>query len=497
MFNRSSGVLMHITSLPSKMGVGNFGKEAYAFVDFLKETGQSYWQLLPLGPTGYGDSPYQSLSTFAGNFLLIDLEVLAEKKFLEAGDFRNRDFGGDEARVDFEKVNKEKLALLRLAFKRSGSAYKREVDTFVEEHKAWLPDYALFMALKNAHNLKSWQEWPTPLKVREEKALEEARLKHADEIRFWQFVQYLFFKQWHELKVYANKNKVEIIGDIPIYVAEDSSDVWANPELYMLDKDNKPTCVSGCPPDAFSLKGQLWGNPIYNWELMDRQGYSWWIERIKASYDMFDVVRIDHFRGFESYWSIPASSDTAEIGAWVKGPEMKLFNAIKNALGDLKIIAEDLGFLTQEVTDFKNTTGYPGMKVLEFAFDSKEESDYLPHNYETNCFVYTGTHDNDTVLGWFNTSPEGDIKKAMDYLRLSEEEGYAWGFIRGAWSSVAKVSVAQMQDFLELDGRARMNVPSTIGGNWDWRMKPNQLTNTLKTKLYDMTKLYGRLDKHE
>jgi 4-alpha-glucanotransferase len=493
MFKRSSGILMHITSLPNKQGIGTFGREAYDYVDFLKKSGQSFWQLLPIGPTGYGDSPYQSLSTFAGNILLIDLEVLKEKKILTEDDFKHRNFGSNEEIIDFTNVNKEKIDLLRLAYKRGKEAYKREMDTFVEEHKAWLIDYTLFMALKYDNDLKSWQEWPKSLRSRDDKAMKLALESHQDEMRFWTFVQYIFFKQWHELKVYANKNGIEMIGDIPIYVAEDSSDVWANPELFLLDEDNKPVSVSGCPPDAFSATGQLWGNPIYNWELMEEQGYKWWIERIRASYELFDVVRIDHFRGFESYWSIPGGAETAVNGEWIKGPEMKLFDAIKAELGDLKVIAEDLGFLTKEVSNFKDASGYPGMKVLEFAFDSKEESDYLPHNYNTNCFVYTGTHDNDTVLGWFNNTDQADIDKSIDYLKLTKEEGYHWGYIRGAWSSVGVVAVAQMQDFLGLDENARMNIPSTIGGNWEWRMKPNQLTDELAEKIMNMTKLYGRL----
>lgn len=493
MFKRSSGILMHITSLPNTQGIGTFGKEAYEFVDFLKSSGQSYWQLLPIGPTGYGDSPYQSLSTFAGNVLLIDLEVLKEKGLLKDEDFAGRDFGLNPEIVDFTKVNKEKNELLRIAFDRAKEAYKREMDTFVEEHKQWLNDYILFMALKHDNDLESWQEWPKALRTREEKAMKKARKEHEEEMRFWTFVQYIFFKQWHELKVYANKNGIEMIGDIPIYVAEDSSDVWANPELFLLDEDNRPICVSGCPPDAFAATGQLWGNPIYNWPLLEEQGYAWWIERIRASYELFDVVRIDHFRGFESYWSIPGDAKTAVNGEWVKGPEMKLFDAIKAELGELKVIAEDLGFLTEEVANFKEASGYPGMKVLEFAFDSKEESDYLPHNYETNCFVYTGTHDNDTVLGWFNNTDKEDIEKSIDYLKLTKEEGYHWGFIRGAWSSVGIVAVAQMQDFLGLDEKARMNIPSTIGGNWEWRMKEGQLTKKLAKKIYEITKLYGRL----
>lgn len=492
MFSRSSGILMHITSLPNRLGIGTFGKESYEFVDFLKAAGQKYWQLLPIGPTGYGDSPYQSLSTFAGNILLIDLEILIKKGLLSESDFEGRDCGSDVDYVDYTKVNLHKLEILRIAFERGAEAYKREVDTFVEENKAWLPDYALFMALKHRFHLKSWQEWPLEYRAREPKSLAKAKEKYKEEIRFWEFVQYLFFKQWHELKVYANKSGVQMIGDVPIYVAEDSSDVWANPELFLLDQLNKPVCVSGCPPDAFSKTGQLWGNPIYDWDLMDQQGYKWWINRIKATYELFDVVRIDHFRGFESYWSIPAGAKTAENGEWIKGPEMKLFKAIKEALGEIKIIAEDLGFLTEDVVNFKNATGYPGMKVLEFAFDSKEESDYLPHNYDDNCFVYTGTHDNDTVMGWFNNSKKEDIERAIEYLKLTKEEGYEWGFIRGVWSSVGNVAIAQMQDFLGLDEKYRMNIPSTIGNNWRWRMRPDQLTDTLTKKIYKMTKLYGR-----
>lgn len=493
MFKRSSGILMHITSLPNAQGIGTFGKEAYEFVDFLKRSGQSYWQLLPIGPTGYGDSPYQSLSTFAGNILLIDLEALKEKGLLKEEDFDGKDFGTNEEFVDFTKVNLEKTALLRLAFQRGQAVYQSEMKAFTEAHKAWLTDYTLFMALKQDNDLRSWQEWPKPLRAREPKAIEEALASHQEEIGFWTFVQYIFFNQWQELKTYANEHGIEMIGDIPIYVAEDSSDVWANPELYLLDADNRPKYVAGCPPDAFSATGQLWGNPIYNWPLMEAQGYQWWIDRIRSTYELFDVVRIDHFRGFESYWSIPGGAETAVNGEWVKGPEMKLFKAIKEALGDLKVIAEDLGYLTQEVIDFKNASGYPGMKVLEFAFDSKEESDYLPHNYEENCFVYTGTHDNDTVMGWFNNTDQADIDKAIAYLKLTQEEGYNWGFIRGAWSSVGVVAIAQMQDFLALDDKARMNIPSTIGGNWEWRMKPNQLSTELSDKIKELTKLYGRL----
>jgi len=492
MYKRSSGILMHISSLPSKHGIGDFGPEAYRFVDFLHDSGQKFWQILPIGPTSYGDSPYQSLSTFAGNPFFIDLKALHKSGLLRKKDFKKRDFGQKATAIDYKKVQKEKLQLLRLAFAKIDPKQSKKIKAFAKANQSWLIDYTLFMALKQHFDQKSWQEWPVKLKNRQTKSIKKAYKEHADEIKFWQFVQFHFFQQWNQLKAYANKKNVEIIGDIPIYVAEDSADVWANPQLFLLDKTKQPTYVSGCPPDAFSEEGQLWGNPIYNWKLMEKQGFKWWINRIKASFELFDVVRIDHFRGFEAYWSIPGNAETAATGEWIKGPEMKLFSAIKKELGELRIIAEDLGFLTQEVVDFKNATGYPGMKILEFAFDSKEESTYLPHTYETNCFAYTGTHDNDTVLGWFKSTPKSDIKKAIDYLQLTPGEGYHWGFIRGIWSSVAVVAIAQMQDFLGLGNKSRMNTPSTIGYNWVWRMKPNQLTKKLTKRTKKITKLYGR-----
>ncbi len=493
MFNRSSGILMHISSLPSKHGIGDLGKEAYRFVDFLNKSRQRNWQILPIGPTSYGDSPYQSLSSFAGNPLFIDLKSLQKEGLLQKKDFKKRNFGNDVEKVDFTKVHHEKMELLRLAFAKISTPQLKKVMIFAEAQKNWLDDYALFMALRQNFESISWQEWPKKLRDRNEKALKKAIIEHADEIAFWKFVQYHFFKQWNRLKAYANKKGVEIIGDIPIYVAEDSADVWSNPELFLLDKKNKPTFVSGCPPDAFSEDGQLWGNPIYNWKLMEKQNFAWWINRIKASFSLFDVVRIDHFRGFESYWSIPGNSETAATGEWIQGPEMKLFNAIKKELGTLRIIAEDLGFLTQEVIDFKNKTGYPGMKILQFAFNPHESSSYLPHNFESsNSFAYTGTHDNNTVMGWFQETDKADVKNAIDYLKLSKKEGYHWGFIRGVWSSIAVVAIAQMQDFLGLDTNSRMNTPGTIGNNWTWRLTPNQLTKKLQKKIKKITKRYGR-----
>lgn len=492
MFDRSSGILLHISSLPSQHGIGDLGRAAYDFVDFLERSGQHFWQILPIGPTSYGNSPYQSLSTFAGNPLFIDLTSLRKEGLLQKKDFKKRDFGADASKVDFAKVQQEKMQLLRLAFAKLNTKQRKKILLFAQANKSWLDDYALFMALKQDNDLKSWQLWPKKIRNRAPKAIKKATIKYADEIAFWQFVQFYFFQQWNRLKAYANKKGIEIIGDIPIYVAEDSADVWANPKLFLLDKSNQPTYVAGCPPDAFSEDGQLWGNPIYDWNRLEKQDFKWWINRIQFSFQMHDVVRIDHFRGFEAYWSIPGKSDTAVNGQWIKGPEMKLFAAIKKELGDLRIIAEDLGFLTQEVIDFKNSTGYPGMKILEFAFDSQEDSDYLPHNYEKNCFVYTGTHDNDTVLGWVKNAPKKDFKKAKQYFQLTKEEGFHWGFIRGAWASVGNVAIAQMQDVLGLGTKSRMNIPSTIGDNWVWRMKPNQLTKKLQKRLKKLTKLYGR-----
>lgn len=348
------------------------------------------------------------------------------------------------------------------------------------------------MAVKYQFNLRSWQKWDEDIKLRKKHAVKYYRKKLKDEMDYWIFLQYIFFKQWMKLKKYANEKGISIVGDIPIYVAEDSADTWANSEIFLLNKDKIPIKVAGCPPDAFSTTGQLWGNPIYKWDLLEERNFDWWIDRIKRNAKLYDVIRIDHFRGFESYWEIPYGDDTAENGRWVKGPGMKLFKTIKKELGDVNIIAEDLGFLTSEVIKFRQDSGYPGMKVLQFAFDTREESDYLPHNYDKNCVVYTGTHDNDTVNGWIENARKEDVKFAIKYLKLNEEEGYNWGFIRGAWSSVGNLAIAQMQDFLGLGSEARMNIPSTIGGNWQWRVRKEDLTDELAEKIYEITKLYGR-----
>ena len=493
---RSSGIIMHISSLPGKCGIGTFGKEAYKFADFLRKSGQGYWQILPLGQTGYGDSPYQSFSAFAGNPYFIDFELLEEEGILEKKDYENLDFGENQLSIDYGKLFIEKMKVLKIAYENSKKRnYQNEIENFKAKNFFWIEEYAFYMALKQKFNLKSWKYWDDDIKLREEEAMDKYKKELRDEINYWIFVQYIFFKQWNSLKNYIHDLDITIVGDVPIYVSEDSADMWANPEIFLLDEDKNPIKVSGCPPDAFSSTGQLWGNPIYRWDYLESTGYKWWITRINESLKLYDVVRVDHFRGFESFWQVPYGEETAINGEWVKGPGIKLFNTIKETLGNINIIAEDLGFLTSEFMEFKEECGFPGMKVLQFAFDSREDNDYLPHNYDKNCIVYTGTHDNDTFRGWFEeTGGTEDIKNAIEYLKLNKEEGYNWGFIRGAWSSVAKLAIAPMQDFLNLRNEARINLPSTLGNNWQWRMKEGSLTDELAKRIYNLTKLYGRLN---
>ncbi|HSR04467.1 MAG TPA: 4-alpha-glucanotransferase [Proteiniclasticum sp.] len=492
MKKRSSGILMHISSLPGPYGIGDFGKSAYDFVDFLDRANQREWQILPLGITGYGDSPYQNFSAFAGNPYFIDLSELLEKGFIEKEELENLPLGEDPEKVDYGILYKNKMELLRRAYKRAYRIIGSDLKVFYEEEKRWLRDYALFMAIKADHKGISWLRWPVEYKDIQSEEVLEFEKSHEKEMYFHVFIQYYFFKQWKKLKNYANDKNIRIIGDIPIYVAEDSSDVWGNSQLFKVDAEFVPITVAGCPPDAFSITGQLWGNPIYNWEVMEQEGYKWWVERIRASFEIYDMVRIDHFRGFEAYWEIKNGSENAVHGQWIKGPNMKLFKKIKEELGDLDIIAEDLGFLTEEVYELIEETGYPGMKVLQFAFDPREESDYLPHTYDRNAVVYTGTHDNETIMGWMRTVKSEDIIHAGKYLKLSYEEGINWGFIRGAYSSVANLCVIPMQDFLGLGNEARMNIPSTLGNNWIWRMKENELTDKLADKIAKLTRMYGR-----
>lgn len=489
---RSSGILMHISSLPSQYGIGDFGKEAYHFVDFLVKSKQRNWQILPLGITGYGDSPYQCFSAFAGNPYFIDLNEFLDRGFLERQDLQDAYFGSNHHKVDYETLYNNKLSILKTAFNNSYDYLKEELQSFYLEEEDWLREFALFMSLKSHHNNQTWTEWGEAYKRFDSEEVRQFEVDNEDAIFFWVFIQYYFLKQWKRLKQYANDNGVSIIGDLPIYVSGDSADVWANTGLFNLDENNKPVTVAGCPPDAFSPTGQLWGNPIYDWESMENDKFNWWIKRIKFSFELYDSLRIDHFRGFESYWEIEYGAENAINGKWVKGPGMKLFNRIKEVLGDLDIIAEDLGFLTEEVYQLIKDSGYPGMKVLQFAFDVREESDYLPHNYSQNCVVYTGTHDNETTVGWFDTIPKEDFLYTVRYMKLNYDEGLHWGFIRGAWSSVANLAIAPMQDFLGLDNTARMNKPSTIGDNWTWRMDKNALTDELALKIAELTELYKR-----
>ncbi|MFI3230238.1 MAG: 4-alpha-glucanotransferase [bacterium] len=495
--SRNSGILMHISSLSGEHGIGTMGKEAYKFADFLNETGQKYWQILPIGHTTYGDSPYQAFSAFAGNPYFIDLKTLIEDGFLAESDLVGIDFGFDGSKIEYGKIFNEKYTILRLAFENAksllGDEIYVELDKFSED-SFWLEDYVLYMAIKEKMELAKWQDWDEDIKLRKKSAVSKYKKELKDNIDFWKFVQWQFYKQWTSLKSYVNSLGIEIIGDLPIYVSSDSSDAWANSKIFKLDENKNPITVAGCPPDYFSETGQFWGNPIYDWEYLDKKGYKWWISRIKENLKLYDVVRIDHFRGFEAFWEIPFGEETAVNGYWTKGPEMKLFNAIKKELGDIKIIAEDLGFLTQEVFEFRNNTGYPGMKILQFAFSPDGSSDYVPHKYDKNCIVYTGTHDNDTIRGWFeNSGSQEEIEFCEKYLMLSEQEGYNWGFIRGAWSSPANIAITTMQDLLGLDSSTRMNEPSTFGSNWCWRMQKGSITQEVKDKLLGLTKTYGRL----
>lgn len=490
---RESGVLLPVASLPSDYGIGCFSKEAYEFVDQLKAGGQKNWQILPLGPTGYGDSPYQSFSTFAGNPYFIDLETLINEELLTREECDACDFGDNGEFIDYEKIYFSRFKILRKAFERFTP--DAEFDTFAEENKAWLEDYALYMAIKNSLGGISWSQWPDALKRRVPQAIEEKKKELEEEIQFIRFQQFEFTKQWTKLKKYANDQGIRIIGDIPIYVAFDSADAWANPELFQFDEECTPTAVAGCPPDAFAATGQLWGNPLYDWEYHEKTGFAWWIRRLEYCYKLYDVVRVDHFRGFDEYYAIPYGDKTAEFGKWRKGPGLELFKAVKKAMGETPIIAEDLGYLTDSVRQLVKDTGYPGMKVLQFAFDSREESDYLPHNYEHNCVVYTGTHDNNTILGWLDEMAPEDRLLAERYLnnRCTRKEDMPWDFIRLAMASVADLAITPTQEFLCLGGEARVNRPSTLGTNWKWRLLKGQITHEVTGKMYDMTKLYGRL----
>ena len=489
---RESGILMHISSLPSPYGIGTMGKCAYEFVDFLVEAGQRYWQILPLSPTGYGDSPYQSFSTFAGNHYLIDLDTLVEEGLLQQEEVDAVSWGSDPVRVDYGCLYENRNKLLRLAYERF--APTAEFEAFVRDNADWLEDYGLFMSLKERHHGEPWQRWSLSMMMRMEAVLADCRVEMADSIRFQMFLQYLFFRQWKELRAYANEKGIRIIGDVPIYVPLDSADVWANPGLFQLDAACRPKRVAGCPPDSFSADGQLWGNPLYDWDKMKKNNYTWWTHRLGAAAKMYDVVRFDHFRGFESYWSIPAGDKTAANGCWEKGPGMDFIDAVKAALPELDFIAEDLGFVTDEVRQLVEDSGYPGMKVLQFAFDSREASDYLPHTYPVNSVVYSGTHDNLTMAQWLEEAPKEDVAFAKVYLGLNEGEGIIRGILRGCMGSVSRLCIIQMQDWLELGAFARMNFPGTLSSdNWSWRAEEGYITPELTRQIHEMTRIYGRL----
>lgn len=483
---------MPIFSLPSKYGIGTLGEESYRFVDFLKKAGQTYWQILPIGPTSYGDSPYQSFSSYAGNPYFIDPDFLIKDGLLTEEEVKGFDFGNDPKTVDYGKLYQNRLPMLRLAFSRFRPT--ADYTAFCEKNAFWLVDYALFMALKNANDGSCWTEWDMPLRLRHPDALTAAKQQFAEEIELYQFIQYTFHQQWTALKTYANDNGIRIIGDIPIYVAYDSADVWSEPGQFQLDKENVPTAVAGVPPDGFSADGQLWGNPLYRWNLMKKEGYRWWKRRIGYALTVYDVVRIDHFRAFAGYFSVSYGEQTARNGKWIKGPGISLFKALKAELGaNLPIIAEDLGHLTPDVLKLLKDSGFPGMKVLQFAFDTREESDYLPHNYTSHCVVYTGTHDNDTIMGWTVSASPEDVEMAKRYMHFDGSEGFNWAMMRLALMSVADTCILMMPDLIGLGSEGRINTPSTLGGNWGWRIDTNCINDWLAGIVYENTALYSRL----
>lgn len=490
---RKSGILLHISSLPSRFGIGRMGKAAYDFVDFLKASETAYWQILPLSPTSYGDSPYQSFSVNAGNPYFIDFVMLEEEGLLTHEDYANMLWQRTGDSVDYELLYRSNITVLRRAFARFQAKPPKAYAKFKSAQKHWLPDYALFMALKDQHDGKPWYEWESDLAMRCKKAIEQAKKELAEEIELYSFIQYIFTQQWQALKAYANRNQVEIIGDMPIYVAYDSADVWVSPELFALDENKQPVEVAGCPPDPFSPTGQLWGNPLYDWDYHKKTGYKWWISRLSYAASLYDMIRIDHFRGFESYYAIPYGSETAEKGRWRKGPNKALFLAVKKELGDLNIIAEDLGFITPGVRRMLKALKYPGMKVLQFGFDSDPANEHLPHNFQSpNCVAYTGTHDNETLRGWLESANKKTIKYAKKYLRVTKKSHIPDAMVACCWQSIADLAVAQMQDFLHEDKSCRMNTPSVLGGNWQYRTESTDFTPELAASIRKLNRTYGR-----
>ena len=495
--NRAAGILLSISSLPSNYGIGCFSKSAYDFIDWLKEAGQTYWQILPLGPTSYGDSPYQSFSTFAGNPYYISLEALIEENVLTKDECDAADFGEKQEDISYHKLYNHRYPLLRKAYECSRISENPQFLKFVRENEWWLSDYALFMAVKDRFEGKPWTEWAEDIRLRYPNAIEYYQRELYFDIEFQKYLQFKFFEQWYQLKAYANSQGIQIIGDIPIYVAMDSADAWAHPELFQLDERNVPIAVAGCPPDGFSATGQLWGNPLYRWEHHKATGYSWWLSRIWHCFNLYNVVRIDHFRGFDEYYAIPYGAESAISGHWEKGPGIDLFRCIEQNLGWHEVIAEDLGYVTDSVRELVRQSGFPGMKVLEFAFDSRDSgsaSDYLPHNYIENCVAYTGTHDNETIIGWFDSISKEEREMARNYLCdwSTKKKNLQKSFIGLVMRSNAKTCIIPMQDYLGLNNKSRMNKPSTLGINWRWRVTKEQLNDDMKDEILTITKTFGR-----
>lgn len=491
-FKRGAGILLPISSLPSNYGIGTLGDKAYEFVDFLKKAGQKYWQVLPVGPTSFGDSPYQSFSAFAGNPYFIDLDYLIEQNLISKEDIEQFDWGDNEADIDYAKIFNSRFKVLKIAFKKSKHSKTKIFEKFCSQNKIWLDDYCLYMSLKEHFDNKEWLLWDEDIRMRKQKAVVKYQKELKEQIEFWKFCQFKFFEQWNSLKKYANKNKIKIIGDIPIYVALDSADVWVNSNLFELDENKQPINIAGVPPDMFSETGQRWGNPLYNWEEHERTNFNWWRNRMAFSAKLYDVIRIDHFIGIVRYYSIPSTCPTAVEGSWKKGPGKKLTDAINASIGKSKIVAEDLGVVNDDVKELLKYNNYPNMKILEFAFDSDANNDHLPHNYNSNMFVYGGTHDNETLVGFVKNKQKAELKYAMKYLNVSDKKDITKAIIRLAYASVANVAIFQMQDILGLDNSARMNFPSTIGTNWRWRLLDSQLTTKMAKDLCKLAGLYGR-----
>ena len=493
MTKRSSGVLMHITSLPGQFGIGTFGKSAYEFVDFLEETKQTYWQILPLTTTSYGDSPYQSFSAVAGNLNLIDFSLLKEDGLLEESDYVKVNFGENPEKVDYALLFEARRPILEKAVANTSknSEVLAEIEKFEAENSSWLADYAEYMAIKESFGYKSFIHWDEDIKKGEETAREKYRTELQDSIRYYTVTQYFFFKQWLALKEYANEKGIKIIGDMPIYVSADSVEMWTMPELFKVDENNEPLYVAGCPADDFSPTGQLWGNPIYDWEKHKEQGFSWWIYRVQESFKIYDVLRIDHFKGFSDFWQIDKDAENAVNGTWEAGPGIELFQKIKEQLGDLPIVAENLGFIDAKAEKLLDDSGYPGMKILQFAFPGEDNLD-RPHHYTQNSVAYTGTHDNDVVNGWYEKLSESEKELVSEYLNRRNEEKITEAMIRGIYSSVSDYAIVTMQDLLDKDATSRMNVPSTVGGNWEWRMLAEDLTEERKEFLENITVRYSR-----